>query len=92
MSRHLAEALLLLRILCIAAIMGALSVGAAWSQSGTPVTLRGTMKSVVDGGMIGVTMELLTEEGQTAHLFLNDTYEVLPVVRWVFRTSGRAWC
>jgi hypothetical protein len=81
MSRHIAEALLLMRILYIVAIMGALSSGAAWSQAGTPVTLRGTMKSVADGGMIGVTMELLTEEGEAAHLFLNDTYEVLPVVR-----------
>jgi hypothetical protein len=39
------------------------------------------MKSVADGGMIGVTMELLTEDGKVVSLFLNETYEVLPVVR-----------
>jgi hypothetical protein len=81
MSRQIAEISVQLRILCVAATIATLSAGSGWTQSGTPATLRGTMKSVADGGMIGVTMELLTEDGKVVHLFLNDNYEVLPVVR-----------
>jgi hypothetical protein len=81
MAPEIVDAYRWLRVRCAAVFVASLIGGMAWAQSGTPVMLRGTMKSVADGGMIGVTMELVTDEGKTVNLFLNDTYEVLPVVR-----------
>ena len=79
MAHRFAAALRSIGTICGIALLAALLGAPAWAQA--RVTLRGTMTSVQDGGMIGVTMRIVGEDGNEIHLFLNDPYEVLPVMR-----------